>query len=304
MFPFGLTKSPGLSPKQQQLTRKYMKQAPHSQDGIISVNQFAKKLDMNAQVLHTWLQTHADLVGEVRKFRFGQNNGLGLMPGQQQIVREHIKRPVAAPDGVVSVAKFAEKLGVAAGTFHSWLQSHATLMGEIQKYQFGPRIGVGLTPEQQQAALNHMERPVDAPDGAISVARFAAKLDVAVKTLHFWLQSHPDIVGEVRKFRFGKKNALGLTLGQQRVVREHMERQIAAPDGVVSVARFTRGLNISIRTLHAWLQSHADLVGAVQKYRFDTSYGLGLTPAQQAVIQRHLHAIGHRKWHSAPPHRR
>lgn len=166
-----------LSPEtQQQLSSIIESRAPKASKGFLSVSAFAKR-ERAAVSTITRLALENEI--EITVHRHGSNTVEDLSPEAQSLLRDHLVAP--APDGHTSVSAFADESGIPYDRLRQQINDYGIKTGY---HRFGPARGLSLSPEAREQLREINSNLIkSAPDGHVSVAKFARKKRLARETL-------------------------------------------------------------------------------------------------------------------------
>jgi superfamily II DNA or RNA helicase len=212
-----------LSPAEQQQIEQayYAADAQRAPEDYVSVTEMARRADVGRKTLVTLIAKN-DIEVERVYFRGSGNRGNqlseALSPESQMAVAGLIQAAKAepAPEGYISVNRFVRQSRIALPTIQKIMEEHGI---EADRHRFRTHTVASLSPEAQEQILTiHAQLLPPAPEGYVSVLKFAESLGTDNQTLYKFIAKH-DI--EIEQHVFGRmKRGGSLSPAAQRQIRE------------------------------------------------------------------------------------
>ena len=282
-------------------------------EDFMTLNSMRQTFGVSQNVIERAIRTlQADeVIGEDTVYLFGKNYPYrGYSPDDQQAIQLWLNNNWThaqnAPDMVLSVNGVSEFFELSPQTIMKGITElrESGAFGEERKYKYGPRITVGLEPEEQNELYDWLKNnqylvPLPA-EGQLSLAGFSKWLGIAetstLKAVATLQQNRT--LDELTYNRFSGNRSQSLSPWEQNIVRDELITTglIAppAPEGCLSLMNFAAASNVSPKTLRAvvaTMEVNGKLPPA-SYYKFGSRSALGYTFEQRAVIDSYMKEVG------------
>jgi hypothetical protein len=144
------------------------------------------------------------------------------------------------------------------------------------------------SPKNTENTGNHP--PPKAPDGCLSISGIAKKFGISRKTIRLIINQHPDEIGPINNFMFGKKCTKGYSPKQIETIEKLLNsKDLLHPpiqEGYLSMTGVAKKLQISPKTLEQIINDHRDEIGPTKTYKSWRRPVEGYSPEQIEIIEK------------------
>jgi hypothetical protein len=284
---------------------KYL--APKAPEGVHSLSGIMMAFNIPTRpIIEKTVDDLADILGEVRFYKFGPRLVPGYTPHQQEMIREYLETKGyfrRAPEGYQNRFNMHKSFGVVYPVIERAIDALGEDLGEIGTYMASAGSTSFFSPRQLElirSKLEEMEtlRP-DAPEGYLSIAGIAKALGIDHSTVVASIERISEELGEIQKYKFTNNISSAFSPSQQNLIRGQLESDgllvSVAPDGVLSINGLTKLLGLSTsKAVKRTIDELGDTLGDLAHFRFGSRRMIaqGLTQVQQTIIVNRLKESG------------